>query len=56
VDPNDDEARVPWVRSLENLTIAVSGGWGSGAGFCALCSGWGTLGGYTQTRKVVFPA
>jgi hypothetical protein len=56
VDPNDDEARVPWVRSPENLTIAVSGGWGSGAGFCALCSGWGALGGYTVSAKVVFPA
>jgi hypothetical protein len=56
VDPNDDEARVPWVREPANLTIVVSGGWGSGAGFCALCSGWGALGGYTQSKKVLFPS
>jgi hypothetical protein len=55
VDEKDPEARVPWVRSIDNLVIVVSGGWGSGAGFCALCSGWGVLGGYTQSRKVQFP-
>lgn len=55
VDENDPNARVPWIRSPENLVLVTSGGWGSGAGFCALCSGWGTLGGYTQSRKVEFP-
>jgi len=55
VDANDDEARVPWVRSPANLVIVVSGGWGSGAGFCALCSGWGALGGYTVSKRVEFP-
>ena len=54
-DEHDDEARVPWVREPGNLTIVVSGGWGSGAGFCALCAGWGALGGYTQSKKVEFP-
>ena len=55
VDGNDEDARVPWLRSPENLVICVTGGWGSGAGFCALCAGWGALGGYTQSKKVVFP-
>ena len=55
VDENDPDARVPWVRSVDNLTLVVSGGWGSGAGFCALCAGWGALGGYTQSKRVEFP-
>lgn len=55
VDASDDEARVPWVRAAENLVIVVTGGWGSGAGFCALCAGWGSLGGHTQSRRVAFP-
>ena len=55
VDENDPNARVPWVRSADNLVIVVSGGWGSGAGFCALCAGWGALGGHTQSKRVEFP-
>lgn len=55
VDEHDANARVPWVRSVDNLTLVVTGGWGSGAGFCALCPGWGTLGGYTQSKRVTFP-
>ncbi len=54
-DPDDDDALVPFVRSPENLVMLVSGGWGSGAGFCALCSGWGALGGYTVARRIEFP-
>ncbi|HYC49435.1 MAG TPA: hypothetical protein VED01_28490 [Burkholderiales bacterium] len=55
VDEHDDNAQVPFVRSPDNLVIAVSGGWGSGAGFCAVCAGWGTLGGRTVSRRVQFP-
>ncbi|HYC46673.1 MAG TPA: hypothetical protein VED01_14465 [Burkholderiales bacterium] len=55
VDPNDDEARVPFIRGPENLVLLVSGGWGSGVGFSALCPGWGALGGYTVRRRVEFP-
>jgi hypothetical protein len=55
VDANDDNAPVPFVRSPENLVLLVTGGWGSGAGFCALCSGWGALGGLTVSRRVDFP-
>jgi hypothetical protein len=53
VDENDDEAAVPFVRSVDNLVMLVTGGWGSGAGFCALASGWGALGGWTVSRRVV---
>ena len=52
VDEHDDDARVPWIREPDNLVITVAGGWGSGAGFCALCAGWGALGGLTVSRKV----
>jgi hypothetical protein len=54
VDENDDHALVPFVRDPENLVMLVTGGWGSGAGFCALCAGWGALGGYTVSRRVRF--
>jgi hypothetical protein len=52
VDENDDDAEVPFVRSAENLVMLVTGGWGSGAGFCSLASGWGALGGWTVSRRV----
>jgi hypothetical protein len=55
VDPNDDEAPVPFIRGMENLTIITTGGWGSGGGFASLFPGWGNLGGLTQTRAVQFP-
>ncbi len=55
VDASDGSALVPWLRSPDNLVIAVTGGWGSGAGFCALCAGWGALGGLTVSRRVGFP-
>lgn len=54
-DPNDDDARVPFIRSPENLVILVTGGWGSGGAFCSVCSGWGAMGGYTVSRRVDFP-
>ena len=54
-DANDDDAAVPWVRSAENLILVVTGGWGSGAGFCALCAGWGSLGGVSVSKRVQIP-
>ena len=54
-DPTDDDARVPFLRSPDNLVMPVTGGWGSGAGFSALCPGWGGLGGYASSRRVEFP-
>jgi hypothetical protein len=54
-NPNDDDALVPFVRSPENLVILTTGGWGSGAGFCSLCPGWGGLGGRTVSKRVNFP-
>ncbi|MGZ8267166.1 MAG: hypothetical protein ACXW20_06605 [Burkholderiales bacterium] len=56
VDENNPEAQVPFVRSPEHLVMLVTGGWGSGAGFCALCPGWGALGGLTVSKRVEFPA
>ncbi len=55
VDVNDDEARVPVIRSVDNLAIFVTGGWGSGGAFCSLCGGWGPPGGNTVTKRVRFP-
>lgn len=55
VDPDDDEARAPFVRSPENLVMLTTGGWGSGGGFCSLCPGWGPPGGYTVSTRVQFP-
>jgi hypothetical protein len=55
VDVNDDEALVPYIRKPENLIVVTSGGWGSGAGFCCVCAGWGSLGGITSSARVQFP-
>lgn len=54
-DPNDDDALVPFVRSPENLVIVNTGGWGSGAAFCCVCAGWGSLGGLATSKRVTFP-
>lgn len=54
VDPDDDDAPVPFVRSPENLVIINTGGWGSIGGFSAICPGWG-VGGFTQSKRVQFP-
>ncbi len=47
-----DDTLVPVVRKKENINIVVSGGWGAGSAFCAVCPGWGYLGGYMQTKKI----
>lgn len=52
VDPNDDDAPVPFIRKPENLVMLVSGGWGSGGAFCSLCPGWGAPGGYAVSRQI----
>ena len=54
-DANDDDARIPIIRSVENLVMLVTGGWGSGGAFCSLCSGWGGPGGYTVKKQIRFP-
>jgi hypothetical protein len=54
-DPDDDDARVPFIRSAENLVLMVTGGWGSGGAFCSLAGGWGGPGGYTVHKKIQFP-
>jgi hypothetical protein len=52
VDPHDDNAAVPFVRTFENLLMLVSGGWGSGGAFCSLCPGWGAPGGYAVSKQI----
>lgn len=54
-DPTNDDAPVPYIRSMENLEILVAGGWGSGGAFSSLCPGWGLHGGFTVSQKVEFP-
>ncbi len=55
VDPEDDDAMIPALRSPEDLLLVVAGGWGSGSGFNALCHGWMQAGGMAQTREITFP-
>jgi len=55
VDAANNDARVPYLRDPQNLVLLTSGGKGSGAGFCAVCLGWGGLGGHTVSRRVQFP-
>ncbi len=54
-DPNDDEARVPFIRGVEGLIILVAGGWGAGSAFSSLCPGWGARRAHTVNRPVRFP-
>lgn len=54
-DPNDGNARVPFVRDLENLIILVAGGWGSGGAFSSLCAGWGARRSHPVHKRVQFP-
>ena len=54
-DPNDDNARVPFLRSVDNLVLTVAGGWGSGSAFSSLCPGWGASRAKNVSRKVTFP-
>lgn len=53
-DRNDDDALVPFIRSLENLVMLVTGGWGSGGAFCSLCPGWGAPGGFSVAKRIQF--
>lgn len=55
-DPNDDDARVPFVRDVANLIVLVAGGWGSGGAFCSLCAGWGARRSHPVHKRVEFPA
>jgi hypothetical protein len=55
VDASDLEARVPYIRSPDNLILLTAGGWGSGAGFSCVCAGWGELGGLSVSKRVTFP-
>lgn len=54
VDPDDDDALVPFIREIENLTMITTGGWGSGGGFASLFPGWGNLGGLGHSKAVRF--
>lgn len=53
-NPNDDEARVPFIRNPESVVILVAGGWGSGSAFSSLCMGWGHA--KTTSKHVQFPS
>jgi hypothetical protein len=55
VDPDDEDALVPYVRKPENLVLLTTGGWGSGGGFASLLPGWGNHGGLAQSKAVRFP-
>ena len=55
VDENDDDARVPWVREPDNLTIVVTGGWGSGAGFARCARAGARWADIRRAKRVEFP-
>lgn len=55
-NPDDDDARVPFIREPDNLVLLVTGAWGSAGAHCALCPGWGAGGGQAVRAKVNFPA
>jgi hypothetical protein len=55
VDASDPDAQVPFLRSEDNVVLITTGGWGSGAGFSAVCAGWGGLGGLSVSKRVSFP-
>lgn len=54
IDANDEDARVPFVRSADNLILLVAGGWGASGAMCALCPGWGADRGATARGKFAF--
>lgn len=55
IDPNDPNGRIPVIRRKEDINIVVAGGWGGVGALCALCPGWGVMGGAAQTKRVVEP-
>lgn len=55
IDPNNMDAMIPVIRKPENINMVVAGGWGAGAAFCAICPGWGYLGGLAQTKRIQLP-
>lgn len=55
VDPANKDAMIPVIRDPRNINLVVTGGWGAGAAFCAICPGWGYLGGLAQTKRIEFP-
>ncbi|MFH1484938.1 MAG: hypothetical protein ABIH46_02610 [Chloroflexota bacterium] len=52
IDPANPDAMIPVIREPENINLVVTGGWGAGAAFCAICPGWGYLGGLAQTKRI----
>ena len=56
VNATDPDAQVPFLRSPDNVVLLTTGGWGSGAGFSAVCAGWGGLGGLSVSKRVNLPA
>jgi hypothetical protein len=56
VDASDDDARVPFIRDVENLVLTVLGGWGAGSAFSSLCPGWGARRSVPASVRVRFPS
>jgi hypothetical protein len=52
---DDDDARVPFIRTEESVVITVTGGTGSGAAFSSLCPGWGARRSINVSKRVRFP-
>ena len=51
-----DDDPFHYIRMAENIVILTTGSWGAVGGYAAVCPGWGHFGGFTQSRRVLFPA
>ena len=55
LDTSNEDALMPVFPSPDDILITVSGGWGSVVSFCAVCPGWGYMGGFAQSKPITRP-
>lgn len=55
LDLDDPQTLLPVMRRPEDINLVVAGGWGGPASFCAVCPGWGYMGGQAQTKRITVP-
>jgi hypothetical protein len=51
-----DDERFHYIRSTSSVVMLVTGSWGAVGGYVGVCPGWGHFGGFTQSKRVRFPA
>lgn len=55
LDSASDDTLVPVFTKPEDILITVAGAWDALVQFCSICHGWGYMGGFAQTKRVVLP-